>query len=26
MDLQITNYNNRFKIKGALNKLNLKDL
>jgi len=25
MDLQITNYNNRFKIKGALNKLNLKD-
>ncbi|REG89768.1 STAS domain-containing protein [Winogradskyella sediminis] len=24
MDLQITNYNNRFQIKGALNKLNLK--
>ena len=24
MDLQITNYNNRFKIKGTLNKLNLK--
>lgn len=24
MDLQITNYNNRFQIKGTLNKLNLK--
>ncbi|WP_178983239.1 STAS domain-containing protein [Winogradskyella helgolandensis] len=24
MDLEITNYNNRFQIKGALNKLNLK--
>lgn len=24
MDLQITHYNNRFKIKGTLNKLNLK--
>jgi len=24
MDLQITNYNNRFQIKGNLNKLNLK--
>ena len=24
MDLQITNYNNRFKIKGTLNKLSLK--
>ena len=24
MDLQITNYNNRFKVKGTLNKLNLK--
>ena len=24
MDLEITNYNNRFKIKGTLNKLNLK--
>lgn len=24
MDLQITNYNNRFQIKGSLNKLNLK--
>ncbi len=24
MDLKITNYNNRFKIKGTLNKLNLK--
>ncbi len=24
MDLQITNYNNRFQIKGDLNKLNLK--
>ncbi|SDS23701.1 STAS domain-containing protein [Winogradskyella sediminis] len=24
MDLQITNYNNRFQIKGALNKLNIK--
>lgn len=24
MDLQITNYNNRFQIKGTLNKLNIK--
>ena len=24
MDLQITNYNNRFQIKGSLNKLNIK--
>lgn len=24
MDLEITNYNNRFQIKGALNKLNIK--
>ncbi|MBC3845360.1 hypothetical protein H8K90_03120 [Winogradskyella echinorum] len=24
MDLQITNYNNRFQIKGTLNKMNLK--
>lgn len=24
MDLQITNYNNRFQIKGSLNKLNLR--
>ncbi len=24
MDIQITNYNNRFQIKGTLNKLNLK--
>ncbi|BAO75985.1 hypothetical protein [Winogradskyella sp. PG-2] len=24
MDLEITNYNNRFQIKGSLNKLNLK--